>query len=71
MKSNRAKKFNELPCPSCMKVGKVRPIIYGMPDPDSFDFENHAVGGCCVSEDGLDPENRCSACNWEGFPSQL
>ena len=38
-----------------------------MPDPEIFDFEKFAVGGCCVSPDGIDPDVRCRQCEWEGF----
>jgi hypothetical protein len=38
-----------------------------MPDPEHFDFEKYAVGGCCISGDGTDPDVRCRECDWEGF----
>jgi hypothetical protein len=42
-----------------------------MPDPESFDFEKYAVGGCCISGDGMDPDVRCRECDWEGFRRSL
>ena len=38
-----------------------------MPDPETFDFEKYAVGGCCVSPDGIDPDVNCRACDWSGY----
>jgi hypothetical protein len=38
-----------------------------MPDPETFDFEKYAVGGCCINGDGSDPDISCKACDWEGF----
>jgi hypothetical protein len=42
-----------------------------MPDPEIFDFEKFAVGGCCGSPDGIDPDVRCRQCEWEGFRSDF
>jgi hypothetical protein len=42
-----------------------------MPDPENFDFEKFAVGGCCGSPDGIDPDVRCRQCEWEGFRDSL
>ena len=42
-----------------------------MPDPKTFDFDKYAVGGCCISGDGLDPDVQCKECGWEGFRNQL
>jgi len=42
-----------------------------MPDPETFDFEKYAVGGCCVSEDGKDPDVACMACGWSGFRDEV
>jgi len=49
----------------------LRKIIYGMPDPETFDFEKYAVGGCCLNGDGLDPDVQCRNCEWEGFRKDL
>ena len=38
-----------------------------MPDPEEFDFEKYAVGGCCISGDGSGPTLRCKSCEWEGL----
>jgi hypothetical protein len=46
-------------------------IIYGMPDPETFDFEKYAVGGCCTNGDGSDPDIRCRECDWEGFRDSI
>ena len=56
-----------LVCHSCGQTGTLREIVYGMPDPEHFDFEKYAVGGCCISGDGTDPDVRCRECDWEGF----
>ena len=45
----------------------MRTILYGMPNPEVFDFEKYAVGGCCMNGDGSDPDIRCKACDWEGL----
>ena len=42
-----------------------------MPDPESFDFEKFAVGGCCVEGDGTDPDVQCRECEWEGLRDTL
>ena len=60
-----------LSCPSCEQTGVLREIVYGMPDPELFDFEKYAVGGCCISGDGSDPDVRCRECEWEGFRKDL
>jgi hypothetical protein len=60
-----------LVCPTCGEKGSLRKIVYGMPDPELFDFKKYAVGGCCLNEDGGDPDIRCSACDWEGFRRTL
>jgi hypothetical protein len=49
----------------------MRQILYGMPDPEFFDFEKYAVGGCCVSPFGIDPDIRCKECDWEGVRKDL
>jgi hypothetical protein len=41
-----------------------------MPDPETFDFEKYAVGGCCVGE-GQDPDVQCRKCEWEGFRDSI
>jgi hypothetical protein len=38
-----------------------------MPDPETFDFEQYAVGGCCISGDGIDHDIRCKDCGWSGL----
>ncbi len=51
-------------CPRCGTRDGVRAILYGlpaqMPDPDDY-----AIGGCCISADGSDPECRCLNCHTE------
>ncbi len=63
----RRRSIKLLTCPGCGQVGTLRTILYGMPDPEVFDFEKYAVGGCCMNGDGSDPDIRCKACEWEGL----
>jgi hypothetical protein len=42
-----------------------------MPDPETFDFEKYAVGGCCMNGDGVDPDVSCKECGWEGFRDSI
>jgi hypothetical protein len=67
----RRRSIKLLVCPSCQQIGVLRKIVYGMPDPENFDFEKFAVGGCCGSPDGIDPDVRCRQCEWEGFRDSL
>ena len=71
MSAKRRKRINGLVCPGCSEVGMLRKIVYGMPDPESFDFEKYAVGGCCINGDGSDPDLRCKSCEWEGLRRSL
>ena len=71
MTTRRRVRIKSLVCPECGEIGVLRRIVYGMPDPELFDFEKYAVGGCCISGDGLDPDVRCRECEWEGFTNQL
>ncbi len=68
-KPRRALKM--LVCPGCLEIGTLRQIVYGMPDPEHFDFEKYAVGGCCMNGDGSDPDIRCRACDWSGLRDEL
>jgi len=67
MVTKRRRRLSLLVCPGCSAVGTLRKIVYGMPDPETFDFEKYAVGGCCISGDGSDPEVQCRVCEWEGM----
>ncbi len=67
----RRRYFRLLACPSCGQIGTLRKIVYGMPDPETFDFEKYAVGGCCISGDGSDPDVSCKECGWEGFRDSI
>ena len=49
-------------CPACQGLD-IKEIIYGLPDIEGFDFEKHAVGGCCVSDN--DPGFKCKSCDLE------
>jgi hypothetical protein len=60
-----------LACPGCGQVGALRKILYGMPDPETFDFEKYAVGGCCMNGDGSDPDVACRTCDWSGMRSSI
>jgi hypothetical protein len=59
--------IKSLVCPGCHQIGTLRKILYGMPDPETFDFKKYAVGGCCVSPGGIDPDVNCKVCDWSGF----
>jgi len=58
--------MKELTCPGCGENGTLRKIIYGMPDPETFDFDKYAVGGCYINGDGTDPDISCKSCDWTG-----
>ena len=49
-------------CPVCQGT-EIKEIVYGLPDIETFDFEKHAVGGCCVSDN--DPGFKCKSCDLE------
>ncbi len=65
MTTKRRRSIKLLVCPQCGEKGSIRKILYGMPDPETFDFEKFAVGGCLVS--GMDPDVNCRECDWTGF----
>ena len=67
MTAKRRKRIGTLTCPNCAEIGTLQKILYGIPDPETFDFEKYAVGGCCLSPDGVDPDLRCKSCEWEGL----
>jgi hypothetical protein len=71
MNAKRVAQMKRLICPKCGTKGKLREIIYGMPDPEHFDFEKYAVGGCCVNGEGTDPDIRCRSCDWSGFRDSI
>jgi hypothetical protein len=52
-------------------MGALRKIVYGMPDPEEFDFVKYAVGGCCINGDGSDPDIQCRACDWSGIRAMM
>ena len=65
-KPARRKQLRTLTCPECQQRGLFRTILWGMPDPESFDFEKYAVGGCCPPS-ASPPDCRCSGCGFEGY----
>ena len=71
MSKTRRRALKMLICPECQQIGTLRKILYGMPDPETFDFEKYAVGGCCVEGDGSDPDVACKACGWSGMRNEL
>ncbi len=71
MTTKRRGRIRSLICPHCAAIGTMRQILYGMPDPEIFDFEKYAVGGCCINGDGSDPDIQCRSCEWEGFRKDL
>jgi hypothetical protein len=66
----RKRSINLLICPGCEEEGTLRKILYGMPDPETFDFEKYEVGGCCFNGDGTDPDIACRECDWSGKRDQ-
>ena len=56
-------------CPLCQQIGTLREILYGMPDPETFDFEKYAMGGCCISGDGCEINSSERNCRWEALGS--
>ena len=71
MTTKRRPALRSFSCPKCGQKGNLQRIIYGMPDPETFDFEKYAVGGCCLSGDAKDPDVQCRECEWEGFRDNL
>jgi len=71
MTTKKRERLRRLICPECGEIGSLREIVYGMPDPENFDFERYAVGRCCISGDGSDPDVQCRACEWSGHLNQL
>jgi hypothetical protein len=71
MSKTRRRALKMLVCPECQQVGTLRKIVYGMPDPETFDFEKYAVGGCCMNGDGSDPDVSCKECDWSGFRDKV
>ena len=67
MSSKHRQRLRSITCPGCLEKGTLRKILYGMPDPETFDFEKYAVGGCCVSPKGIDPDVKCRTCDWSGY----
>jgi hypothetical protein len=67
MEAKKRVALKALTCPECGQVGTLRKILYGMPDPETFDFEKYAVGGCCMNGDGSDAHDWDNACGagWE------
>jgi hypothetical protein len=65
-KPARRKQLRRLTCPECQQRGLFRTILWGMPDPESFDFDNYAVGGCCPPS-VWPPDCRYSGCGFEGY----
>ena len=62
----KRKQLRTLICPECQQRGLFRTILWGMPDPESFDFDKYAVGGCCPPS-AWPPDCRCSRCGFEGY----
>ena len=59
-------KLHKQTCPKCGENANLRVIIYGILDPETFDFEKYAVGGCCINSDGTDPDISCKNCDRSG-----
>jgi len=67
----RRRSIKLLICPGCEEEGTLRKILYGMPDPETFDFEKYEVGGCVMNGDGSDPDIACRECEWTGIRSMI
>jgi len=65
MTNKRHPPLRTLSCQQCGQKGNLQRIIYGMPDPKTFDFEKYAVGGCLVEDN--QPDIRCRDCGWRGI----
>jgi len=65
----RRRSITLLICPGYKEEGTLRKILYGMPDPETLDFEKYAVGRCCLNGDGSDPDIACRECDWKGIRS--
>ena len=65
----RRRSIKLLVCPECGQIGTLRTILYGMPDPETFDFEKYAVGGCVVEDN--QPDIKCRDCGWSGLKAFL
>ena len=70
MEAKKRPVLKTLTCPGCGQVGTLRKILYGMPDPETFDFEKYEVGGCVMNGDGNDPDIACRECEWSGLRDQ-
>jgi DNA-directed RNA polymerase subunit RPC12/RpoP len=66
MSTPRRKSLRRIACPQCGEVGLKR-IIYGMPDPENFDFEKYFVGGCIPDVADV----ACPQCKWTGLRDEL
>ena len=44
MTTKRRKRISGLVCPGCSEIGTLRKVVYGMPDPEEFDFEGLKAG---------------------------
>ena len=64
------KKLRTFTCPECQQRGLFRTIVWGMTDPESFDFEKYAVGGCCPPS-AWPPDCRCSGCGFDGYRDEI
>ncbi len=71
MTTKHRTRLRALACPQCGQKGNLQRIIYGMPDPETFDFKKYAVGGCCINGDGTDPDVLCRDCGWRGNKQEL
>jgi hypothetical protein len=67
MSSKQRPRLRGLTCPKCLEKGTLRKVLFGMPDPETFDFEKYAVCGCCKSPNWIDPDVMYRACEWSGY----
>ena len=71
LRINRQPAIRTLTCSDCGEISSLQKIIYGMPDPKTFDLEEYAFGGCCITGDASDPDIQYKYCKWQSLYEEL